>query len=208
MANLKRVLFLLGLLYLFLIGIALMGTAFKLLGRGFAEALIQTASNPVVALMIGMLATAIIQSSSTTTSLIVGMVAGGALDLASAIPMVMGANIGTTVTNTLVAMMSMNRREEFRRSFAGATMHDFFNFITVLVFLPLEMGTHVLQRAALFLADFLVGKGTVEFSSPVKVITKPVASALVHGFSNLGWSAPTVGLATLGVAVGGIVLAV
>ena len=48
--------------------------------------------------MVGMMATALLQSSSTTTSIIVGLVAGGGLGVSAAIPMIMGANIGTSVT--------------------------------------------------------------------------------------------------------------
>ena len=64
---LKVVLFI-GLFYLFILSISLMGAAFKLFGAGLAKQLIATTSNPFVGLMIGILATSIIQSSSTTSS--------------------------------------------------------------------------------------------------------------------------------------------
>ena len=202
-----RILQLLALLYLFLLAISTMGAAFKLLGKDFAETLITATANPVVGLMIGMLTTAIIQSSSTTTSLIVGLVAAGALSVQGAIPMIMGANIGTTVTNTIVAMAAINRREEFRRSFAGATMHDFFNVITVIIILPLELTTHFLERASGLLATLLVGSAEIEFHSPVKTITKPVAKGFLHWLDGLGWSDPLVGTVALLVAILGIFLA-
>ena len=56
------------LIYLFLLSIKLMGVSFKLFGKGFAEQLIATTSNPFVGLFIGILATSLIQSSSSTTS--------------------------------------------------------------------------------------------------------------------------------------------
>ncbi|MBU1186779.1 MAG: Na/Pi symporter, partial [Acidobacteria bacterium] len=90
-----------------------MGSAFKLLGKGFAETLIQTTSNPFVGLLIGILVTSIIQSSSTTTSIAVASVAGGILTLRGAIPIIMGANIGTTITNTIVAIGHITRKQEF-----------------------------------------------------------------------------------------------
>lgn len=192
------------LLYIFLLSITLMGSAFKLLGEDFSEQLITSTSSPVVGLMIGMLATAFIQSSSTTTSIIVGLVSAGALTVEGAIPMVMGANIGTTVTNTLVAVTALNRREEFRRSFAGATMHDFFNLLALAVLFPLEMATGVLQWSATRLADFLVGTEAVEFHSPIKTIMKPVADGILHLIEGIGWSEVAVGVATLAVAVIGI----
>jgi len=84
------------LLYLFLVSIGLMGAAFKGFGKGFAESLIKTTSNPFVGLFIGILATSMVQSSSTVTSVVVGIVAAGGITVTNAVPIVMGANIGTT----------------------------------------------------------------------------------------------------------------
>jgi len=179
--TLLNILALAALLYIFLWAIALFGAAFKLMGKEFSQQLIATTTNPVVGLMIGLLATSLIQSSSSTTSIVVGMVAGGALTVSNAIPIIMGANMGTTVTNTLVAMTSMNRRTEFRRAFAGATMHDFFNLLTIVILFPVEMATHYLQRTATWLSTHLVGASGGEFPNPVKTAVKP----LVHGTQHL-----------------------
>ena len=180
LAAVLRVLALLALLYVFLFAIALMGTAFKTFGKSFSEALITGTTNPVIGLMIGLLATSLIQSSSGTTSIVVGLVAADALTVPGAIPIIMGANMGTTVTNTIVAMGSMGNRAEFRRAFAGATMHDFFNLMTILILFPLEQATHFLEKAATWLSGVLIGAEGVEFHSPVKAITKPVASWVKH----------------------------
>lgn len=177
-AALLRVAALMALLYVFLFAIALLGTAFKAFGDDFGRALIAGTSNPVVGLLIGLLATSLVQSSSGTTSIIVGMVAAGALTVRGAVPIIMGANMGTTITNTIVAMGAMGRRAEFRRAFAGATMHDFFNLLTILLLFPLEQGTHYLERAATWLSSHLVGARGVEFEGPVKAITAPPADAL------------------------------
>ena len=67
-----------------------------------SEELFAFAENPLIALMIGVLATGLIQSSSTTTSIVVGLAAGG-LPMEICIPMLMGANIGTTVTGLIAA---------------------------------------------------------------------------------------------------------
>ena len=58
-----------------------------------------------------------------------------------AIPIIMGANIGTSVTNTLVSMGESSDRNMFRLAFAGATVHDMFNWLAVLALLPLECAT-------------------------------------------------------------------
>ena len=55
-----------------------------------------------------------------------------------AIFIIMGANIGTSVTNTIVALGQVQKRNEFRRAFAGATVHDMFNWLAVICLLPVE----------------------------------------------------------------------
>lgn len=160
-------------LYLFLVSISMMSHAFKGFGEGFAEQLITTTSNPFAGLFIGILATSIIQSSSTTTSMVVAFVAAGVLSVRCAVPIIMGANIGTTVTNTLVALGHITRKEEFKRALSGSTVHDFFNILTVIVLFPLEMATHYLEKAGTLLASIFNDVGGVKFTSPVKAIVKP-----------------------------------
>lgn len=62
-----------------------------------------------------------------------------------AIPIVMGANIGTSVTNTIVALGQIKDKNDFRRAFAGATVHDMFNWMSVIVLLPLEVVSGLLK---------------------------------------------------------------
>ena len=61
------------------------------------------------------------------------------LEVRPAIPIIMGANIGTSVTNTIVAMGQIADKNEFRRAFAGATVHDMFNLLSVSIILPIEV---------------------------------------------------------------------
>lgn len=63
------------------------------------------------------------------------------LTVKQAIPIVMGANIGTSVTNTIVSLGQITDKNDFRRAFAGATVHDAFNWLSVLVLLPIEVIT-------------------------------------------------------------------
>jgi sodium-dependent phosphate cotransporter len=126
-----RLSLLVALLFGFFVGLDMMGLAFKLFGKGFAAALIEKTSNPFVGLFIGILATTLVQSSSTTTSMTVGLVAAGALTIEGAIPIIMGANIGTSVTNTLVSLAHVTRRVQFQRDFDGPMFLYFFNWIAV-----------------------------------------------------------------------------
>ena len=168
------------LLLVFFVSLELMSSAFKHMGSGVAETLLSRTRNPFLGLLVGILGTTLVQSSSATTSMVVSMVAGGALSIEGAIPIAMGANIGTSVTNTLVSLSQISRPEEFRRAFAGATIHDFFNWLTVVVLLPLEIAFGMLATMSRKLAALLEGVGGTELLSPVKMVTKP-ASAWISG---------------------------
>lgn len=189
-----RLILVFALLYLFLLSIGLMGAGFKVFGKDFARALIETTNNPFVGLFVGVLATALIQSSSTTTSMVVAFVAAGTITVQNAVPVIMGANIGTAVTSTLVSMGHVTRRREFERAFAAGTVHDFFNLMAVIVFLPLELTTRFFSRAASKLAEALAGSSGVEFRSPLKLITKPVCQSISTEISSFGFTTLVTGI--------------
>jgi sodium-dependent phosphate cotransporter len=196
-----QLLFLVFILLVFFTSIELMGTSFKLMGRGVARTLIETTSNPFVGLFIGILATSLVQSSSTVTSMTVSIVAGGGLSISGAIPIIMGANIGTSVTNTIVSLGSITRRDEFRRAMAGATVHDFFNLLAVVVLFPLELIFHVVSWTAAQLTDALAGIGGTSLLSPLKAIIEPVADLVVELAGSNGWIVLGVGLVLLFVSL-------
>lgn len=166
-------------LFLFFVSLELMGASFKLMGKDVARVLLETTENPFVGLFIGILVTSLVQSSSTVTSMVVGLVAGGGLTVAGAIPVVMGANVGTSVTNTFVSLGHITRKDEFRRAFAGATVHDFFNLLAVLVLFPLELFTGVISKSAGVLARGVGGLGGADLLSPLKLVTEPVTNAII-----------------------------
>jgi sodium-dependent phosphate cotransporter len=157
------------LLFGFLVGVKALGEGFKLLGGGVIELILATTENPFIGLIVGVLATTVVQSSSVTTAMIVGLVAApeSPLPLANAVPMIMGANIGTTVTSILVSLAHMGRRDEFERAFPVAVCHDAFNYLTVMVLLPLEMATGFLQKTAVMIGTMLPGFGQLDFDSPI-----------------------------------------
>jgi sodium-dependent phosphate cotransporter len=163
----------------FFVGIDLLGLAFGLFGKDFATMLVEQTANPFVGLFAGILGTALVQSSSTTTSLTVALVGAGALTVDGAIPIIMGANIGTSVTNTLVSLAHVTRRVEFERAFAGATIHDLFNVMTVAVMFPLELATGFLARTSVVLATALEGVGGLKLADPLKAVVRPVSSTIV-----------------------------
>ena len=168
MPTVVRASFVIGLIYTFHVGVSSLESGIKVMGADTQESLFSSVSNPVAGLFIGILGTVLVQSSSASTSVIVGLVGTGALGVGDAVPMVMGANIGTTVTNTLVALAHMRQSEEFKRAFAAATVHDFFNLMAVGILLPVELATGVLSTLAENISSRLVGSAGSEWKSPIK----------------------------------------
>jgi len=175
-----RLVALLLLLYGFFVSISLMGASFKFFGKGFAEQLLMTTTNPFTGLLIGVLATSLVQSSSTITSMVVALVAGGALTVQGAIPIVIGSNIGTSVTNTMVSIGHISRPAEFKRAFAAATIHDFFNLIAVAIIFPLQLMTNYLGATSSFLAHGLAESGGMELVNPLKLVVDPAIHLIIR----------------------------
>ncbi|MCH2136163.1 MAG: Na/Pi symporter [Phycisphaerales bacterium] len=181
-------------LYFFLCAINIMGSGLKVIGKetSWLQTAIAEGDNPLVALLAAVLVTAIVQSSSFTTSLIITLVAAQEMSVRTAVFAVMGANIGTSVTGIIVSLGTMRIRRQFRRSYCTALMHAVPNVMTVLLLFPLEWitavmakrgpdgepGVGILTSTAEWLTSAIglgeIGKGT----SPVKLITKPVVSAV------------------------------
>ena len=182
-----------GLIYVFLVGVSSLESGIKLLGADIQESLFSSVSNPLAGLFVGILGTVLVQSSSASTSVIVGLVASGVLGFDHAIPMVMGANIGTTVTNTLVSLGHVRRAAEFKRAFAAATVHDFFNVVIVAVLLPLELLTGAISGLAKRISEPLVGAAGTEWKSPIKALVKKPVGWLEDLWNSLGADGNTLG---------------
>ncbi|XP_029303875.1 sodium-dependent phosphate transport protein 2A-like [Cottoperca gobio] len=171
------------LLYLFVCSLDILSSAFQLAGGRVAGDIFQEnaiLSNPVAGLVVGILVTVLVQSSSTSTSIIVSLVSSGMLDVQSAIPIIMGTNIGTSVTNTIVALMQAAERDEFERAFAGATVHDCFNWLSVLVLLPLEAISGMLRRLSQAVVDTLQLSTGEEAPELLKVLTEPLTKMIIQ----------------------------
>jgi len=176
------------MLYGFLVGVALLETGISGLGAGFQDGLLRQVANPISGLFAGIVLTVLVQSSSVSTATIVGLVGSGTLDVSLAVPMIMGANIGTTVTNTLASLGSIRRREEFRRALTAATMHDFFNLLAVAVLLPVELLTGVFTRMAVALTGVLRGTdvGVAAGTSPLRTAVKAPVTLVKDLLATLG----------------------
>lgn len=160
-------------LYVFLLSINLISTSFGLLGAEVVESILNATANPFIGLFIGLLTTAIIQSSSTVTTMTVAAVAGGSISFESAIPIIMGANVGTTVTSTIVSLGYLTKKSEFRKAISAGTAHDIFNIAVVVILFPLELKFHFLSDLSRYI------------------------TSLIHTGSNSGTSEPEFGINTL-----------
>ena len=167
------------LIYFMLLAVSIIGNGFNTMTSGHAEGLFEFASHPVTGLIIGILATALIQSSSTVTSIIVAMVAGG-LPITLAVPMMMGANVGTSITNTIVSMGHIHDKREYEKAFQAATIHDVFNVMAVIIFLPLEVLFGILEHISGWLVSWMHSDTAVAVGgfNPIKAVTKPVNEQL------------------------------
>lgn len=179
----------LAFLYLFLVGVKALEAGISSFGSDFVDDAFSSVASPIAGLAAGVLATVLVQSSSVTTATIVGLVGSGVLPVESAVPMVMGANIGTTVTNTLASLGHVRQGAYFERAFAAATIHDYFNLIAVAILLPLEVAFGLVSKIATWAADIvddILPRGGAG-SSPIKSAIAAPVSWLEETFASLGW---------------------
>jgi len=190
------------LVYLLICAVSMIGSGFKMSAGEHAKELFAFASNPFAGLVVGIVATALIQSSSTVTSIIVGLVAGG-LPVELAVPMVMGANVGTSITNTIVSLGHVHSKEEFKRAFAAATVHDFFNLLSVLIFLPLEIAFGLLEKMGSWLSGLFYGAGDTSIKSfnIVKAATGPIVNTVKDVAINVGEQSGGIALIIFGIVL-------
>jgi sodium-dependent phosphate cotransporter len=151
----------LGLL-IFMFSIDFLTFSLGKLNSEVANTIFMATSNPFVGLFIGLLTTALIQSSSTVSAMVVVLVASGNLSLAQAVPLIMGANVGTTLTSTLVAFSYILKKKTFRKAISAGVLHDFFNIITVVILLPLEVYFGILSQWSAWCTHWFIWHDTTE----------------------------------------------
>ncbi len=172
---LRNTAFILAALLIFLFTLDLMIASLQHLGKDAADIILLATSNPFTGLFIGLLVTALMQSSSATTAMTVALIASGSISLHGAVPIIMGANVGTTITSTIVSLGFITKKKEFRRAVTIGTYHDFFNILTVIILFPLEYYGGFLSGFSQYLATSL-------FNQPIGPIQNNF-SLLGSGFS-------------------------
>jgi sodium-dependent phosphate cotransporter len=166
-------------LYFFLFGLELLGSGAKVMGGCTAGELFGDDTNPIAGLMIGILATVLLQSSSTTTSITVSLVGAGSVGVRQGIYMIMGSNIGTSVTNTIVALGHLGDGDQLERAFAGAVVHDMFNFMAVAVLLPIEAATGYLYHLTGAMVKNVTTEKGDKWEGPIKKIVAPLGKKVI-----------------------------
>ncbi len=151
--------------------------AFGIGSNGVAQ-LFNLAANPIIGLLIGILATATIQSSTTVTALTVTAVGTGGISVTVAIPIILGANIGTTITASIVAFSYIGNRSSFRRAFASASLHTWFNTLFGLAAFLLELAFHPLSRFSNMVSDSVVGENPSEAGRGLFQLYSPLINAV------------------------------
>ncbi|XP_054440678.1 sodium-dependent phosphate transport protein 2C [Pteronotus mesoamericanus] len=174
---------LLGGLYVFICSLDILSSAFQLLGSKVAGDIFKddvVLSSPVAGLVIGVLATVLVQSSSTSSAIVVSMVASKLLTVQASVPIIMGVNVGTSITSTLVSMAQSGDRDEFRRAFGGSAVHSIFNWLTVLILLPLESAAAPLQTLSALALGAARRQAGGHAPDILKVLTRPLTHLIVQ----------------------------
>ena len=197
----EAILSLLGGLSLFLFGMSTMGSGLeKAAGNQLKTILGKMTANPVSGFFLGLIVTAVIQSSSATTVMLVGFVNAGLITLRGAIPVIMGANIGTTVTAWILSLESIGDGANWLMIFKPSTFTPFLAVAGVVLFVFLknerarDIGTVFLGFAAVIFGMDMMSSG---FKIP------EVESALGEFFTTFA-SNPLLGLLT-GIVVTAII---
>lgn len=138
-------------LYFFMWSSSILSQAFNLTSYHYTGHFIRTSGflqNPLIGLMVGVITTVVFQSSGAVTSVLVTIVGSGVLNVRQSIPIIMGANLGTSVTNTVVSLIVYRKKSNFEIAMTAGIVHDMYNMMSVVFMLPLELLFHPLEYSS------------------------------------------------------------
>lgn len=143
-------------LYFFMWSSSILSQAFNLTSYHYAGHFIKTSGflqNPLIGLMVGVITTVIFQSSGAVTSVLVTIVGSGVLNVRQSIPIIMGANLGTSVTNTVVSLIVYRKKQNFEIAMTAGIVHDMYNMMSVVFMLPIELLIHPLEYTSIWMLN-------------------------------------------------------
>ena len=150
-----QVISLLGGLALFLFGMDVMGKALERQAGGKLQTILARMSDtPIKGFLLGLAVTAVIQSSSATTVMVVGFVNSGIMVLRQAIGIIMGANVGTTVTAWILSLSSLEGDSFLVQIFKPTTLAPLLGVIGILLYMAGRKES--LKGAGMVLLGFMV----------------------------------------------------
>ncbi|CAG5085636.1 Oidioi.mRNA.OKI2018_I69.PAR.g10950.t1.cds [Oikopleura dioica] len=144
--------------YVFIFAIGLLSDSFQVLGGAFLNEVIEHAEayleDPFCGLCMGILLTVLCQSSSTATSIFITLVGSGLFTVKVGIYCIYGANVGTSITSTLVAFGNVATPREFKAGMACAAIPAVYDYLIVLVLFPLEIWFDLMEMFVTALAPY------------------------------------------------------
>jgi sodium-dependent phosphate cotransporter len=167
--NLRYVLYICVTLLFFILGIEIIVSSLHSAGEESINAILRATSNSFTAFFIGVVVTAMMQSSSTTTAITVALVASNTIQIHSGVCIVMGANLGTTITSMIVSIGFINEKKEFRRAVSASGYHFFFNLFTILILFPLELSNQFFSRLSTNIANYFFSNPSFSSTGQQKV---------------------------------------
>lgn len=179
------ILTLLGGLALFLYGMNVMGDGLEKVSGGKMEKILETlTSNPLKAVGLGAAVTAVIQSSSATTVMVVGFVNSGIMKLSQAVGVIMGANIGTTITSWILSLSGIQSDNFFIQLFKPTTFSPVLALIGV-AFLMFAKSEKKKDIGTIFIGFAVLMFGMESMSGAVKPLADvPEFTGILTKFSN------------------------
>lgn len=190
---------LIGGLALFLYGMNIMGEGLeKLAGSKLEKIFEKLTSNKFKGLILGMTVTAIIQSSSTTTVMLVGFVNSGIMKLSQAIPIIMGSNIGTTITSWILSLSGLESDNFFIKMLKPTSFSPIIALVGIILIMTKKSDkAKVIGNALLGFSILMFGMNTM--GSAVEPLSEvPEFREVMAKFSN----------PFLGVIVGAVLTAI
>ena len=180
-----------GGLALFLFGMSIMGDSLEKQSGGKLEKILENlTSNPLKGVLLGIAVTAVIQSSSATTVMVVGFVNSGIMKLSQSIGIIMGANIGTTVTSWLISLTGIESDNFFLQILKPSNLSFLLAFIGIILYMFLgkrgkkDLGLILLGFTILIVGmDFMSEAGKPlsdipEFQNILLLFTNPLLGVL------------------------------
>ena len=184
--NIFNLLTMIGGLALFLYGMKVMGDALVQLSGSKLEMLLERlTSRRITAVLLGMLVTAVIQSSSATTVMVVGFVNSGIMKLSQAVGIIMGANIGTTVTSWILSLAGLSSSNVFIRLLKPSSFSPVLAAVGIIFLMTQKNGSKKHTIGTIFLGFSVLMFGMETMSTAVAPLKENAAfTGMLTAFSN------------------------